>query len=238
MKIALITGGSSPIGLAVCKELAGNGFHVIVHTHSNIEKATACVEDIRSNGGSGEVLVLDLLDAGAFAELESLAIRTPIQVLVHCVGGQRDKPFAAMEFDEWQDVIDLNLTSFFTTLRPIIIPMMRTRWGRVIAISSLSATLGNRGQSNYAAAKGALLPLIKSLSQEYGSRGITANVVTPGLIDTPETKALKNYDALVSLSASGRAGLVQDVADLVGFLASDKAGYISGQHIAVDGGAS
>ena len=238
MKRALVAGGSSPIGVAVCEELASQGFHVLIHTNSNIPKANECMERIVSAGGSAEVLILDLLDPKSSDVLEKIATDSPIQVFVHCVGGQRDKPFAAMNFEDWQEVVDLNLTSFFATLRPIIVPMMRSRWGRIIAMSSLSATLGNRGQANYAAAKGGLLPLVKSLTQEYGSRGITANVVAPGLIDTLDTKALENYDALVRLSPTRRAGTVHEVAAIVGFLASEKAGYISGQHIAVDGGTS
>lgn len=238
MKRALVAGGTSPIGIAVCEDLAAQGFHVIVHAHSNISKANKCVDRITSSGGSAEPLVLDLLDTAASEVLAQLAGDAPIQVLVHCVGGQNDKPFAAMNLDDWKEIIDLNLTSFFATLQPIIMPMMRTRWGRIIVMSSLSGTLGHRGQANYAAAKGGLLPLVKTLTQEYGSRGITANVVSPGLIDTPETKRLENYDALVKMSPARRAGTVQEVAALVSYLASDSAGYISGQRIAMDGGTS
>ncbi len=146
-------------------------------------------------------------------------------------------PFAAMERDDWHHAIDLNLNSFFTVTRPLILPMMRTRWGRIICISSLTALRGNRGQTNYAAAKGGMLPMVKSLTYEYGKRGITANVVAPGLIDTAETRALANWDELAKISPSGRAGTPEDVSSVVGFLASDKAGYISGQIIPVDGGA-
>ncbi|MDH3738663.1 MAG: 3-oxoacyl-ACP reductase FabG [Alphaproteobacteria bacterium] len=236
MKRALVTGGSSPIGAAVADELAAAGMHVIVHANRNIAAAQETVDRIVAAGGSAEALALDLLDPSSAERLATLAETAPIQVLTHCVGGQRDMPFAAMSPEDWSQIIDLNLNSFFATLRPIIVPMMRGRWGRIIAVSSLTAVTGNRGQTNYAAAKGGMLALMKSLAREYGSRGITANVVAPGLIDTPETKALANYRELTLLSPSQRAGTPDEVAALVGFLASEKAGYISGQLICVDGG--
>lgn len=238
MKQALVTGGSSPIGQAICDELASQGMHVVVHANRNLAKAQDCVNRIKTSGGSAEALALDLLNARSAETLSSLTAKGPIQVLVHCIGGQIDKPFAAMDVKDWTDVIDLNLTSFFSALRPLIVPMMRTRWGRIVALSSLSAVRGNHGQTNYAAAKGGLLPLMKSLTYEYGSRGITANVVAPGLIDTPETRELDNFKALAQLSPTRRAGTVDEVAALVGFLASEKSGYISGQQICVDGGSS
>lgn len=238
MKHALVTGGSSPIGAAVSLELAGQGLHVLVHANTNIAKADACVAAIRAAGGSADSFQLDLSDPEASSVLSTMAKKTPIQVLVHCVGGQNDKPFAAMDAADWNSIIDLNLSSFFTALQPLIMPMMRSRWGRVVALSSLTAVRGNRGQANYAAAKGGLLPLVKTLTQEYGSRGITANVVAPGLIDSAETVQLENYADLVRLSPAQRAGKVEEVAALIGFLVSEKAGYISGQQICIDGGSS
>lgn len=238
MKQALVIGGSSPIGQAICKGLAADGLHVIVHANRNIAAAAACVTEIQTAGGQAEVLQLDILDPASADVLEERAAKTPIQVVVHCAGKQIDKPFAAMDFADWNDVINLNLTSFFTVVRPLIMPMLRQRWGRIIALSSLTAVRGNRGQTNYAAAKGGFLPLMKSLTQEYGSRGITANVVAPGLIDTPDTASLDNHADLVNYIPAKRAGTVDEVAALVGFLASDKADYISGQQISIDGGAS
>jgi 3-oxoacyl-[acyl-carrier protein] reductase len=236
---ALVTGGSSPIGATICRQLAGQGMHVIVHAGRNLASAEATAEAICAAGGSAESLALDLTDIErAMDELGTIAERAPIQVLVHNAGLHRDRPFAGMEPEDWRAVVDVNLNGFYAALRPLILPMMRGRWGRIVAISSLSAITGNRGQSNYAAAKAGLLALAKSLTRECASRGITANVVAPGLIATPETEALKNFAALRALCPTGRAGTPQEVAAVVGFLASDAASYISGQLIAVDGGTS
>ncbi len=239
MRRALVTGGSSPIGAAICLELSRHGMHVIVHAGRNAAGANATARAIRAAGGSAESICLDLTDVdGALATLGALAEEAPVHVLVHCAGLHRDVPFAGMEPEDWRAVVDVNLTGFYAALRPLILPMMRGRWGRIVAISSLTAITGNRGQTNYAAAKGGLLALAKSLTREYASRGITANVVAPGLIATPETKALENFAALRALCPTGRAGTPQEVAAVVGFLASDAASYVSGQLIAVDGGTS
>ncbi|HUS54715.1 MAG TPA: 3-oxoacyl-ACP reductase FabG [Thermohalobaculum sp.] len=239
MKRALVTGGSSPIGAAIARQLAGQGLHVIVHANSKLAEAEATAADIGARGGSAEAFSLDLTDLEhAQSVLGAMAEDAPIQVLIHNAGLRRDVPFAAMTPDQWRAVIDVNLNGFYAALRPLIMAMMRARWGRIVAISSLTAIMGNRGQTNYAAAKGGLLALAKSLTREYASRGITANVVAPGLIATPETEQLENFDALRQLCPTGRAGTPEDVAATVGFLASDAASYISGQLIAVDGGVS
>lgn len=239
MRRALVTGGASPIGSAICRELAGQGLHVIVHAGRNAGAAAEAAGAIRATGGSAESICLDLRDVeGALATLGVLAEGAPVEVLVHNAGLHRDMPFAGMAPEDWRAVVEVNLTGFYAALRPLILPMMRGRWGRIVAISSLTAITGNRGQTNYAAAKGGLLALAKSLTREYAGRGITANVVAPGLIATSETEALENFSALRGLCPTGRAGTPQEVAAVVGFLASDAASYISGQLIAVDGGTS
>jgi 3-oxoacyl-[acyl-carrier protein] reductase len=239
MRRALVTGGASPIGAAICRELAGQGMHVVVHAGHDADAAAATAAAIRADGGSAESIVLDLTDVDrALATFGEIAGRAPIQVLVHNAGLRRDVPFAGMDPADWRAVLDVNLTGFYAALRPLILPMLRGRWGRIVAISSVTAIMGNRGQTNYAAAKGGLLALAKSLSREYAGRGVTANVVAPGLIATPETEALENFAALRALCPTGRAGTPQEVAAVVGFLASNAASYISGQIIAVDGGTS
>ncbi len=236
MRRALVTGASSPIGAAIAKELAADGLGVILLANRHAQAAEETRARIAAAGGAAETLTLDLGAPEAFDTIASLVEVEPIQVLVHCVGMQRDMPFAAMGAEDWRQVIDVNLNSFFVALRPLIFPMMRSRWGRIVAISSLAAVMGNRGQTNYAAAKGGLHALMKSLSREYGSRGVTANVVAPGIIDTPATRELENYQQLVKLSPTGRAGRPEEVAALVGFLVSERAGYLSGQMITLDGG--
>lgn len=239
MKRALVTGGSSPIGAAIARQLAAQGLHVIVHANQKRAEAEVTAAAIRAQGGSAEAFSLDLTDLEhAHSVLGTMVTDAPIQVLVHNAGLHRDVPFAGMSPDDWRAVIDVNLNGFYAALRPLIMPMMRARWGRIVAISSLTAIMGNRGQTNYAASKGGLLALAKSITREYASRGITANVVAPGLIATPETESLSNFDALRKHSPTGRAGTPEDVAAIVGFLASDAASYISGQMIAVDGGTS
>ena len=236
MRRALVAGGSSPIGAAIAEALAADRVHVTVHANANAAAAQATAARIAGAGGAADSLVLDLRTEKAAETLEALAAENPFDIFVHCVGGQRDMPFAAMSKDDWNDIIDINLNSFFNGLRPIIMPMIRGRWGRIVAISSLTAITGNRGQTNYAAAKGGMLALMKSLTREYGRRGITANVVAPGIIETAETRLLENYEELKKMSPANRAGTPEEVAALVRFLASEKAGYISGQMIAVDGG--
>jgi 3-oxoacyl-[acyl-carrier protein] reductase len=239
LKRALVTGGSSPIGAAIARQLAAQGLHVIVLANRKRTEAEATAADIRTQGGSAEAFSLDLTDLEkAQSVLGAMAENAAIQVLVHNAGLHRDMPFAGMEPDDWRAVVDVNLNGFYAALRPLIMPMMRGRWGRIVAISSLTAIMGNRGQANYAASKGGLLALAKSITREYANRGITANVVAPGLIATAETMKLENFDALTQLSPTGHAGTPEDVAAIVGFLASDSARYISGQMIAVDGGTS
>ncbi|MEH6755669.1 MAG: SDR family NAD(P)-dependent oxidoreductase [Alphaproteobacteria bacterium] len=238
MRRAIVLGGSSPIGAAIAEALAASGMHVTIHANTNVTRAQDIAIRIGEAGGTADTLVLDLKSDDVAETLENLTTDNPFEVFVHCVGGHRDMPFAAMSPADWHDIIDLNLNSFYTALRPIIMPMIRGRWGRIIAISSLTAVTGNRGQTNYAAAKGGMLALMKSLAREYGGRGITANVVAPGIIETPETLTLENYDELRRLSPAGRAGSPEEVAAVVDFLASEGAAYVSGQMITVDGGTS
>ena len=236
MKKALVTGGSGGIGAAICRRLAADGCHVYVHANRGIEAAQKLAEEIRAEGGSGEAIAFDVTDAAAVtAALAPLVEDTPIQILVNNAGIHDDAVFPGMRPEQWHRVIDVSLHGFFNVTQPLMMPMIRSRWGRVINISSISGIAGNRGQTNYAAAKGALNAATKSLSQEVASRGITVNAVAPGIIETAMTGTF-DPETIKQMVPMKRAGRPEEVADLVGFLASEQAAYISGQIISINGG--
>ncbi len=237
MKHALVTGGSGGIGAAICRRLAADGCHVVIHANRNLDHAARLADEIRTAGGSAAALAFDVTDAAATtAALETLLADAPIQILVNNAGIHDDAVFPGMRPEQWQRVIDVSLNGFFNVTQPLTMPMMRTRWGRIITISSVAGITGNRGQANYAAAKGALHAASKSLSQELASRGITVNVVAPGIIDTTMSADAFDAAAIARIVPMKRAGRPEEVADLVGFLASDRAAYISGQVISINGG--
>ena len=237
MKRALVTGGSGGIGAAVCKRLGADGLHVIVHANRSREKAEAVCADIVGNGGRAEVAVFDVTDAdGSKNALEALLETGPIQVLVNNAGLHADAVFPGMSNRQWHDVIDVSLHGFFNVTQPLTMPMIRTRWGRIINISSIAALTGNRGQVNYSAAKGALHSATKSLALELASRGITVNAVAPGIIATGMTEQVFDDKAIQEMVPMKRAGTPEEVADLIGFLVSPNAAYISGQIISINGG--
>ena len=237
MRRALVTGGASPIGAAIARRLAGQGLHVILHAHAGLARAEALAAELNAAGGSAEALAFDLTDAEACAAATAGLLEAgPVQVLVHNAGTHDDAPLAGMRAAQWHGVVDVSLNGFFHVAQPLLLPMIGTRWGRIIAISSISALLGNRGQANYAAAKAGLGGAIRSLSLECAPRGVTANVVAPGVIDSPAVTAVMTTEQVARLVPARRAGRPEEVAALVGFLASDEAGYITGQTIAVSGG--
>jgi 3-oxoacyl-[acyl-carrier protein] reductase len=234
---ALVTGGSGGIGAAICRRLAADGLHIIVHANRGLERAVALVDELLMQGHSAEALAFDLAnDKATSAAIESLLAKGPIQVLVNNAGVHDDAVFPGMSAEQWQRVIDISLNGFFRVTQPLMLPMIRTRWGRVINITSVAAIAGNRGQVNYAAAKGALHAATKSLALEVASRGITVNAVAPGIIDTAMSEAAFDTAAIARLVPMQRAGRPDEVADLVGFLASEKASYISSQVISINGG--
>ena len=236
-KRALVTGGSGDIGGAICTALAAQGLHVIVHGNSALAKARALVEEIIAAGGSAEAIAFDVADADASRiAIEELLENGPIQVVVNNAGIHDDAPMAGMSQAQWSRVVDVSLNGFFNVTQPLLLPMARTRWGRVICISSVAGVLGNRGQTNYAAAKAGLHGAVKSLAREMASRGITANAVAPGVIAGRLTDELFPADQLKAMVPAGRAGTPEDVAALVAFLCGDAAGYINGQVIGVNGG--
>lgn len=236
-KRALVTGGSGAIGAAICRQLARDGFSVIVHANRGLVAAQALVDEITAAGGQAQAVVFDITDATATAaELERLLADGPIQVLVNNAGIHEDVVFPGMQLAQWQRVLDVSLNGFFHVTQPLMLPMIRTRWGRIISITSVAALVGNRGQVNYSAAKGALHAATKSLSLEVASRGITVNAVAPGIIQSAMSEAAFDATRIAQMVPMKRAGQPEEVADLVSFLASDHAAYISGQIISINGG--
>ncbi|WP_439520363.1 3-oxoacyl-ACP reductase FabG [Hydrogenophaga sp.] len=236
-KRALVTGGSGGIGAAICQRLAADGHHVIVHAHRALDKAEATAQAIRASGGSAEAVAFDVTDRSACAgALAALTEAGAIQILVNNAGIHDDAVFPGMSGEQWDRVVDVSLNGFYNVTQPLTLPMIRTRWGRILSISSVAAVMGNRGQVNYAAAKGALHSASKALALELASRGITVNAVAPGIIETDMIDGAFNQEAIKRLVPMQRAGQVAEVADLVAFLASDQAAYISGQVISINGG--
>ncbi len=184
-KRALVTGASGGLGRAIAQRLARDGLHVIVHANRRLDAAQALADEIVAAGGSAEAIAFDLTDRDAtHAACERLLAPGPIQVLVNNAGTHDDAVFPALRAEQWQHVIDVSLNGFFNVTQPLTMPMIRTRWGRIVNISSVAALTGNRGQVNYAAAKGALNSATKSLALELASRGITVNAVAPGIIES------------------------------------------------------
>ena len=234
---ALVTGASGDIGGAIARALAAAGCEVLVHANSGIERAQAVVDAIGAAGGQARALAFDLVDAAATrTALERELDAGPIPVVVHNAGIHDDAPLAGMRDEQWRRVIDVSLHGFFHVVQPLLLPMARARWGRIVSLSSVAAVLGNRGQANYAAAKSALHGATKSLAREMASRGITANVVAPGVIAGRMSAAQFDAAQIKAIVPAGRAGTPDEVAALVAFLCSDAAGYINGQIIGVNGG--
>ncbi len=236
MKRAIVTGGSGDIGAAISQHLAQQGFHVIVHSHKNIEKAQNLAVQILAQGGSAESIQFDITDAKAVNKhLEKLLQAGPIQVIVNNAGIHHDAPLAGMAIGHWRQVIDVSLHGFYNVTQPLLLPMITTRWGRIINMSSVAAVLGNRGQSNYAAAKAALHGVTKSLAQELASRGITVNAIAPGIIAGNMIQQSFTKQQIKQIVPMQRAGSPEEVAALTAFLCSDDAAYISGQIIGING---
>ena len=233
---ALVTGASGDLGSAIARRLAKAGCHVWVHASSQPARAESVVASIRADGGSADAVVFDVTDAVTVQqELARLLEQHTIDILVNNAGVHDDAAFPGMTAAQWQRVLQVNLDGFFHVTQPLTMPMVRQRWGRIINISSVAALAGNRGQVNYAAAKGALHAASKSLALELASRGITVNAVAPGIIATDMIEGSFDADTIKKLEPMQRAGKPEEVASLVAFLASEQSAYISGQVISING---
>jgi 3-oxoacyl-[acyl-carrier protein] reductase len=236
-KRALGTGASGALGAAIARRLAADGAHLLLHGHSRADALHALVDEIGAAGGSAEAWLFDLTDHDATRQAcDKMLAAGAVQVIVNNAGIHDDAVFPGMRAAQWYGVIDLSLHGFFRVTQPLLLPMLRTRWGRIINISSVSALAGNRGQVNYAAAKGALNSATRALSLEVASRGVTVNAIAPGIIASPMAEAAFDAATIERIVPAKRAGTPQEVADLAGFLASAQAGYITGQVISINGG--
>lgn len=231
---ALVTGGSGDIGGAICRQLADAGHFVYVHANANADRARDLAYEI---GGNAKAMTFDLTDGAATrTAIEQMLADGPIELLVHNAGIHDDAPLAGMREEQWTRVIDVSLNGFFHVAQPLLLPMARGRFGRIVCVSSVAAVLGNRGQVNYAAAKSALHGAAKSLAREMASRGITVNVVAPGVVAGKMADAAFDAEQIKQIVPAARAGTPDEVAAVITFLCSDAAGYVNGQVIGVNGG--
>jgi len=239
MKYALVTGGSRGIGKAICLKLAEMGFPILVNYQSNKEAAEETKHLIEATGGTAELLPFDVADGASVEKAlsEWMGIHTDdyIAVLVNNAGIRKDNLMFWMSDDEWYNVLNTSLNGTFYTTRALIKYMMNKKFGRVINIVSISGITGMAGQTNYSAAKAGIIGMTKALALETAKKKVTVNAVAPGFIETDMTQNL-NQDELKKIVPAGRFGKAEEVADLVGFLASEQAGYITGQVISVAGG--
>lgn len=237
--IALVTGGSRGIGRAICVKLAEMGYHVLVNYHTNIDEAQKTLGLIMEAGGSAELLPFDVSSleevTSALEAWKSEHSGEYISILVNNAGIRQDNLMVFMEDREWQQVLDTNLGSFFHVTRSLLKEMMLKKFGRIVNVVSLSGLKGMPGQVNYSAAKAGVIGATKALAQELGKKRITVNAVAPGFIRTDMTKDM-DEDQFKGLIPLNRFGEAEEVAEAVAFLASDKASYITGEVISVNGG--
>jgi 3-oxoacyl-[acyl-carrier protein] reductase len=233
---ALVTGGSRGIGAAIAQELASRGHRVVINYRSRQEEAEAVCEAIRLAGGDAQCVAFDVSEASQVAEaFAALSIdEDPFQIVVNNAGITRDRLFGAMKWEAWRDVTRVTLDGFFHVTQPLIMPMVRMRWGRVVNISSVTGVLGNPGQVNYCAAKAGLIGATKALAKEVAKKGVTVNAIAPGFIETEMTEGI-DAKILLARVPAGRLGTVDEVAGLTGYLCSEEAAYLNGQVLRLDG---
>ncbi|MDX8378024.1 MAG: 3-oxoacyl-ACP reductase FabG [Mariprofundales bacterium] len=236
-KKALVTGASRGIGKAIAIRLAAEGIHVWVNYLSNKQAADELIVLIEELGGSATTIQFDVGDQQAcMGAMENLIEQEgAIDIIVHNAGISSDATFPGMKTEQWENVINTNLNSFYYVCKPLIMPMIRKRWGRIVSVSSVAALHGNRGQTNYAAAKAGLIGATRSLAKDVATRGICVNSVAPGFIATEMIDNIP-IEIIKQSVPMARAGRVAEVAEVVNFLCSDGASYITGEVINVSGG--
>ncbi len=240
-RVALVTGGSGGIGRAVALELAAHGNRVVVNYYTGFADAAAEVlNEMTAAGGEGLTVEADVTDPEAVDQMFATVTEQlgPVDILINNAGITRDGLLLRMDPDDWDAVLSTNLRSVYLCSKAALRPMVRSRWGRIVSLSSVAGISGNAGQANYAASKAGVVGFTKSVAKEVGSRGVTVNAIAPGFIDTNMTRSLPEEvrNAASGSIALGRFGLASEVASAVGYLASDEAAYITGQVLVVDGG--
>ncbi|MCD4833009.1 MAG: 3-oxoacyl-[acyl-carrier-protein] reductase [Bacteroidales bacterium] len=239
MKFALVTGGSRGIGKAICLEITKQGYHVLINYRSNTEEAEDTLNQIKNNGGSGELVQFDISNPEEIkTSLDNWKEKNPdsiIEVLVNNAGIRKDALIVWMKDEDWKDVLNTNLDSFYYITKHLIQDMIVNKYGRIVNVVSLSGIKGLPGQTNYSAAKGGVIAASKALAQEVAKKNVTVNCVAPGFIKTDMTAELeeKDYKRMIPMNRFGNA---EEVANVVSFLASPKASYITGEVISVNGG--
>lgn len=240
-KVALVTGGSRGIGRAIALELANRGHQVAINYYTgNEDEASEVLTEITSAGGVGITVEADVSDSGSVEQLFSAVTDQlgQVDILVNNAGITRDGLLMRMDTSDWDAVLATNLRSVYLCSKAALRPMLRSKWGRIVSVSSVAGISGNAGQANYAASKAGVVGFTKSVAKEVGSRGVTVNAIAPGFIDTDMTRSLPEgvREAALGAIAAGRFGLPEEVASAVGYLASDQAAFITGQVLVVDGG--
>ncbi|MEG1403479.1 MULTISPECIES: 3-oxoacyl-ACP reductase FabG [Bacteroides] len=239
MKYALVTGGSRGIGRAVCTQLAGMGYFILINYQSNDEEAEKTLQLVRDQGSDGELLKFDITDAAAALATLSAWMEEHagayIEVLINNAGIRKDNLMLWMTGEEWTRVLDTSLNGFFHVTQPLLKNMLVKRFGRIVNIVSLSGIKGTAGQTNYSASKGGIIAATKALAQEVAKKNVTVNAIAPGFIRTDMTEDMNEAEWKKVIPA-GRFGEPEEVAALVGFLVSPAAGYITGEVISINGG--
>lgn len=239
-RVALVTGAGRGIGRAIAIELGSRGYRVALNYQNSQKTTEETVAAIRERGGAAFSYRADVSDQEQVKSLIDAIVKEagPVEILVNNAGITRDNLLMRMKEGDWDDVLRTNLNSVYYCTQAVIRPMMKARYGRIVALSSVSGLVGNAGQTNYAAAKAGILGFMKSVAREAGARNVTANVVAPGYVDTDMTASLPDEirGEMLQRIPLGRYGSVEDIAKAVAFLVSDDAAYITGQVLAVDGG--